>query len=61
MQNAISTEINPVIESTISSKIKIPYNKRVEQGLRHDLFVLIKENNNKISDVFLVRNNYNRI
>ncbi|CAG8662814.1 8515_t:CDS:1, partial [Diversispora eburnea] len=52
-QNAISTEINPIIEITHDHKttrlesmptdqaqntgIKIPYNKRVEQVLRHDL------------------------
>ncbi|CAG8609287.1 6248_t:CDS:2, partial [Diversispora eburnea] len=63
-QNAISTEINPIIEITHEHKttksesmptdqaqntgIKIPYNKRVEQVLRHDLSVFIKENiNNK--------------
>jgi len=68
-QNAISTEINPIIEITHDHKttrlesmptdqaqntgIKIPYNKRVEQVLRHDLSVfIIKENNNKVSEVF---------
>ncbi|CAG8643950.1 107_t:CDS:2 [Funneliformis mosseae] len=69
IQNAISTEINPIIEITHDHKttrlesmstdqtqntgIKIPYNKRVEQVLRHDLSVFIKENiNNKFSEVF---------
>ncbi|CAG8581144.1 4108_t:CDS:2 [Acaulospora morrowiae] len=68
-QNAISTEINPIIETTHDHKttrlesmptdqaqntgIKISYNKRVEQVLRHDLSVFIKENiNNKVSEVF---------
>ncbi|CAG8565206.1 19303_t:CDS:2 [Cetraspora pellucida] len=32
--------------------IKIPYNKRVEQNLKHDLSVFIKENNNKVSEAF---------
>ncbi|CAG8580318.1 11606_t:CDS:2 [Diversispora eburnea] len=40
------------IQGTISSEIKIPYNKRVEQDLRHKLSMYIKGNNNKISDVF---------
>ena len=30
----------------------ITNNKRVEQGIRHDLSVYIKENNNGIRDVF---------
>ncbi|RHZ60196.1 hypothetical protein Glove_357g43 [Diversispora epigaea] len=70
-QNAISTEINPIIEITHERKttklesmptdqaqntgIKIPYNKRVEQDLRHDLSVFIKENNNKVSEVFYIQ------
>ncbi|CAG8771725.1 26806_t:CDS:1, partial [Gigaspora margarita] len=64
-QNAISTEINPIIDHKTTrlesiptdqaqnTGIKIPYNKRVEQVLRHDLSVFIKENiNNKVSEVF---------
>ncbi|CAG8602149.1 13282_t:CDS:2 [Acaulospora morrowiae] len=67
-QNVISTEISPIIEITHKSEtiksesmpadqaqntgIKVPYNKRVEQDLRHDLSVFIKENNNKVSEVF---------
>ncbi|CAG8594844.1 2719_t:CDS:2, partial [Paraglomus occultum] len=63
MQN----EVNPVIDThehkttkleSISTDqaqntgIKIPYNKRIEQNLRHDLSVFIKENNNKVSEAF---------
>ncbi|RHZ63142.1 hypothetical protein Glove_332g29 [Diversispora epigaea] len=60
--------INPIIEITHNYKttrleliptnqvqnteIKIPYNKRIEQDLRHNLSVFIKENNNKINNVF---------
>ncbi|RHZ66970.1 hypothetical protein Glove_303g117 [Diversispora epigaea] len=67
----IQNEVNSVIEITHDHKttqsepiptdqaqntrIKIPYNKRVEQGLRHDLSVFIKENSNKFSDVFDIK------
>ncbi|RHZ61215.1 hypothetical protein Glove_349g11 [Diversispora epigaea] len=66
----IQNEVNPLIDTyehkTIQSEliptdqaqntgIKIPYNKRVEQGLRHDLSVFIKENSNKFSDVFDIK------
>ncbi|RHZ78665.1 hypothetical protein Glove_158g77 [Diversispora epigaea] len=48
----IQNEVNPVIDQARNTGIKIPYNKRVEQDLRHDLSVFIKENNNKINNVF---------
>ncbi|CAG8615579.1 12224_t:CDS:2, partial [Ambispora gerdemannii] len=61
----IQNEVNPIIdihEHTHSESmptdqaqntgIKNPYYKRVEQDLRHKLFMYIKGNNNKISDVF---------
>ncbi|CAG8599463.1 4797_t:CDS:2, partial [Diversispora eburnea] len=48
----IQNEVNPVIDQAQNTGIKIPYNKRVEQDLRHDLSVFIKENNNKVSEVF---------
>ncbi|CAG8636456.1 6599_t:CDS:2, partial [Paraglomus brasilianum] len=67
----IQNEVNPVIEITHDHKttqsepiptdqaqntgIKILYNERVEQGLRHDLSVFIKENSNKFSDVFDIK------
>ncbi|CAG8514136.1 12107_t:CDS:2 [Ambispora gerdemannii] len=36
--------------SCFAKQIKIPYNRRVEQDLRHGLSVFIKENNNKVSE-----------
>ncbi|RHZ81473.1 hypothetical protein Glove_120g238 [Diversispora epigaea] len=38
-----------------NTEIKNPYNKRVEQGLRHDLSIFIKENSNKFNDVFDIK------
>ncbi|CAG8824644.1 33222_t:CDS:2, partial [Gigaspora margarita] len=46
----IQSEVNLVIGQAQNTEVKIPYNKRVEQNLRHDLFVFIKENNNKINN-----------
>ncbi|CAG8578959.1 8023_t:CDS:2 [Diversispora eburnea] len=63
----IQNEVNSVIDHKITlsesiltnqaknTEIKIPYNKRVEQDLRHDLSVFIKENNNKVSEVFDIK------
>ncbi|RHZ84365.1 hypothetical protein Glove_82g23 [Diversispora epigaea] len=48
----IQNEVNPVINQAQNTGIEIPYNKRVEQDLRHDLSIFIKENNNKIINVF---------
>ncbi|RHZ74198.1 hypothetical protein Glove_227g120 [Diversispora epigaea] len=48
----LSENTNPVIDQAQNTEIKISYNKRVEQDLRHDLSVFIKENNNKINNVF---------
>ncbi|CAG8493907.1 5648_t:CDS:2 [Diversispora eburnea] len=51
--NTIQLEPRPTdqAQSIISSEIKIPYNKRVERGLSHDLSVF-KANNDKINNVF---------
>ncbi|RHZ74401.1 hypothetical protein Glove_225g23 [Diversispora epigaea] len=48
----IQNEVNPIIDQAQNTEIKIPYNKRVEQDLKHDLSVFIKENNNKINNIF---------
>ncbi|CAG8446556.1 10837_t:CDS:10 [Acaulospora colombiana] len=38
--------------ANLLSNQKIPYNQKVERGLRHELFICTKENNNKSSKVF---------
>ncbi|RIB04587.1 hypothetical protein C2G38_2222000 [Gigaspora rosea] len=48
----IQNEVNPVIDQEQNTKVKISYNKRVEQDLRCDLSLFIKDNNNKVSEVF---------
>ncbi|CAG8603024.1 11693_t:CDS:1, partial [Diversispora eburnea] len=44
-----SIETSPLPEK---SNLKIPYNQKVERGLRHELFICTKDNNNKIKKVF---------
>ncbi|CAG8618728.1 16680_t:CDS:2 [Gigaspora rosea] len=46
----IQNEVNPVIDQEQNTKVKISYNKRVEQDLRCDLSLFIKDNNNKVSE-----------
>ncbi|CAG8590946.1 8103_t:CDS:2 [Racocetra fulgida] len=48
VQNAsdIQNKINLVIDQAQNSEVKIPYNKKVEQDLKHDLSLFIKDINN---------------
>ncbi|CAG8657986.1 2710_t:CDS:2 [Gigaspora rosea] len=46
----IQNEVNPVIDQVQNTEVKIPYNKRVEQDLRRNLSLFIKDNNNKVSE-----------
>ncbi|CAJ0913418.1 16177_t:CDS:2, partial [Entrophospora sp. SA101] len=56
IQRTISSEINSTTEisqDTIPSEIsKIPYNQKVEQGLRDELSVCVKNDNSEINNVF---------
>ncbi|CAG8483107.1 13039_t:CDS:2, partial [Acaulospora colombiana] len=42
----------PKSSTNLLSNQKIPYNQKVERGLRHELFICTKENNDKSSKVF---------
>ncbi|CAG8701453.1 3955_t:CDS:2, partial [Racocetra fulgida] len=54
VQNAsdIQDKVNPVINQVQNTEVKIPYNKKVEQDLKRNLSLFIKDNNNKVSEVF---------